>query len=497
MLDVGERLEPDRRAALDHLRSLPVADWSSSSDVLKENSAPDVGGLPKKLLAGSDFPFRWLDSRCEIISDRVDTLTSHALGGLSNIWGANLLPLLRQDTDTWEIESSILEPYYKKVTGYVPLAATADELEEHFPMHAESYSPLPQSRQAQTYLRRLRGRGESLRRQGVYFGGSRLAVRAAPHPGNSGCVACGLCLYGCPNDLIYCSSWTVADMRRHDRFQYQSGWLVVRLEPQASDVRVIARRIDTGVEESFVAERVFVGAGVVNSTRLLLASLRAFNEPIEIKDSQYLLVPLLKVLPTLGVTSERLHGLSQVCLGFLTNRSTQRSIHGLIYTYNDLFLRAVTRLAGPLAPWTRPIIRHLMGHLSVYQAYLHSDDSHSLIATLELQGERERVLLGRQDNPRTPAVLSELRRKLLGLSTTLGAVPLTFMSQVAMPGKSYHIGSRFPMSKTPGRFGTYLDGSVHGLDHVYSVDAANFPSVPATNLTFTSMANAYRIGFES
>ena len=423
MLDAGERLEPDRGAVLQSLRAAPAETWAAQSGPLKENSDPDVGGLPKKLMAGSDFPFRWMDKEGEVEQRAVDTLSSHARGGLSNIWGANLLPLLAQDVGDWDLPQTAIEPYYKRVSSYVPLAAARDELESLFPIHAERFSALPVSRQAAFFLKRLRAAQERLHSKGVYFGGSRLAVQADPGRGAPGCVACGLCLYGCPYDLIYCSAWTVVDMQQHPSFQYRPGVLAERVESKNGRAVVSLRGIADGAKESIEADRVFIGAGAVNSTRLLLASLGAYGQSIEIKDSQYLLIPLMKLLPTFGVTSERLHTLSQVCLGFLKSRSTNRSIHGLIYTYNDLYLRAVMKLSGILAPIAKPLVHELMGHLSVYQGYLHSDDSHGLVTTLERRGEKEHLVIEKRTNPRTQQVLSEVRRKLLGLASTLGAAP--------------------------------------------------------------------------
>lgn len=497
MVDVGEQLEPSRLAALHSLRSYAVEDWGQHSAAIKENTNANAGGVPKKLLAGSDFPFRWVDTEGEVIQQNVETLTSHALGGLSNIWGANLMPFLAQDVGDWDLPLSALEPYYQQVASYVPLAAQQDELADIFPIYSEHFSTLPFSKQADKFLNRLRARKEKLHGKGVYFGGSRLAVRANAGKEDRGCVLCGLCLYGCPYNLIYCSAWTVREMQVNPQFHYRSGVLAEKVESKNGAATVRVRHISDGTRELLKADRVFVGAGVVNSTRLLLSSLESFDEEVEIKDSQYFLLPLLSASPSWGVTSERLYALSQVCLGFLKNERTDRSVHGLIYTYNDLYLRAVNNMAGHLATLAKPLIHYLMGHLNIYQGYLHSDDSHGMLTRLEKWNGKERVVIRKRENPRTAEVLSEVQSKLLGLAPSLGAVPLVLMTQHAPTGKSYHIGGSFPMSNSPQKFGSTLNGQVVGLDHVYIVDASSFPSVPATNHTYTSMANAYRIGFES
>ena len=76
-------------------------------------------------------------------------------------------------------------------------------------------------------------------------------------------------------------------------------------------------------------------------------------------------------------------------------------------------------------------------------------------------------------------------------------MPVGPMMQVGLPGKSYHIGGSFPMTRSPGPLQTDLLGTLHGHRRVHLVDASVFPSIPATNSTFGAMANACRIGAQA
>ena len=40
-------------------------------------------------------------------------------------------------------------------------------------------------------------------------------------------------------------------------------------------------------------------------------------------------------------------------------------------------------------------------------------------------------------------------------------------------------------------------GRLHGLSRIHVVDASVLPSIPATTITFSVMANAHRIGIEA
>ena len=73
----------------------------------------------------------------------------------------------------------------------VPLTFGVRHLAELFPLCHGEPRPLPLSRQAQGLLDDLDRHRQSLRERGIWFGSSRLAVRAAD-PGHVSCAACGL-----------------------------------------------------------------------------------------------------------------------------------------------------------------------------------------------------------------------------------------------------------------------------------------------------------------
>ena len=65
-------------------------------------------------LLSSDFPFRHPESCLDMQSKEVDVLVSQARGGLSRVWGANVLPLLDSDLGAWPFKLSELTPYLKE-----------------------------------------------------------------------------------------------------------------------------------------------------------------------------------------------------------------------------------------------------------------------------------------------------------------------------------------------------------------------------------------------
>jgi choline dehydrogenase-like flavoprotein len=95
------------------------------------------------------------------------------------------------------------------------------------------------------------------------------------------------------------------------------------------------------------------------------------------------------------------------------------------------------------------------------------------------------------------AVVRRVVRKLLWQAPRLGALPLPMLLQLGKPGRSFHAGGSFPMRSNPGSFETDIWGRPAGWRRVHAVDATVLPSIPATTITLTVMANAYRIGWDS
>jgi len=68
------------------------------------------------------------------------------------------------------------------------------------------------------------------------------------------------------------------------------------------------------------------------------------------------------------------------------------------------------------------------------------------------------------------------------------------MIQMGKPGRGFHSGGSFPMSRQPKTGETDILGRPRGLQRVHAIDSTVLPSIPATAITYTVMANAYRIG---
>ena len=127
------------------------------------------------------------------------------------------------------------------------------------------------------------------------------------------------------------------------------------------------------------------------------------------------------------------------------------------------------------------------------QGYLHSDHSSKIAIRLK-QGEPDRLRLEAELNPEVRPTIRRVLRKLRRHGRQLGAWPLSPMLQIAEPGRGFHNGGSFPMRLHPGELETDTLGRLPAWRRIHLVDASVLPDVPATQITFSVMANAHRIG---
>jgi choline dehydrogenase-like flavoprotein len=369
-----------------------------------------------------------------------------------------------------------------------------DDLEELFPIHGERGAALEPSRQAQAMLAAMARGRERLRSAGVHFGRARLAVRAEARAGRPGCAYCARCLVGCPYGLIWDSTAVLDALAARPGFRYAGGLVAERVRELPGEAALDVRGTDGAAREPLRAERVFLACGVVSTTRLLLASLDAFDRPARMLDSQYFLLPLLHLRGAGDPQREALHTLAQLFIEIRDPRVSARNVHLQVYSYNDMYRDLLERLAGPLRRVLGAPTRALLSRLSIVQGYLHSDDSRAIRVTLRRGEAAPRLVLEAESNPATRRTLHRVVAKLARHARDLGALPLWPLLQVAPPGRGFHSGGTFPMRATPGPFQSDVLGRPHGFERVHAVDSSVLPSIPSTTITFSVMANAHRIG---
>lgn len=488
MLDAGLELEPDRARLVRSLAAKEPGELTPEElRSFKGNLQPTAKGLPRKLIFDSDFPYRDTEKEIPWRANAVSLEPSLALGGFSNVWGSAMLPYRDADLADWPVKNAELARHYQAVTAFTGLAAEPDDLEEWFPLYCDRPEPLKPSRQAELLLRTMSRHRKGLRAAGWRFGRARVAVRAGT------CKYCGLCMSGCLYGCIFNAADTVREMQANPRFTYRRDAIVTALRENPE--RATVTGYDRRTREAFALEagRVYLAAGVIPTAQILLRSQGAYDRPLRLRDSQYFLFPLLLARRTRNVQKEPLYTVSQMFLELNDPAVSAHTVHLQLYTYSDIIDAAIRQTLGPLRGFSPLLVERMI----IAQGYLHSNESPSIAMTLKRNGEKDVLELDALPNPETRPRVKKLLGAMLRQAHRLGGVVLPPMLQLTQPGRGFHSGGSLPMRRDPGPWESDCLGRPQGWNRVHVADASVLPSIPATTITFSAMANAHRIGWET
>ena len=338
MLDVGFELEPERTQVVRQLRQLNKKDWDDGLiGRLKENMHAHSGGVDLKLIYGSNYPYRGMNSYQPVQLKGAKMSRSLGRGGLSTVWGASILPFRQDDITDWPITIQDLEPHYRAVFSFMSQSAKRDALCALFPLYDKECHSFCMCNQAVSLLQDLKKNSNALDAKGIYFGYSRLAVSFNSEKNDSGCAYCGMCLYGCPYEKIYSSAYTLDWLLEKNNFSYVHGVLVEKLIEENGQVKIVARSFPDSKPLEFIGSRVFLAAGILSSSRILLQSLEIFDHALEVKHSDHFQIPMMRYRKTKNVKSEELHTLTQLYIEFMDKSISKNTVHMQVYAYNDLY----------------------------------------------------------------------------------------------------------------------------------------------------------------
>ncbi len=480
ILDVG--IEPAAAAARLKIRlgSLEPDSWRAIEVTPARKTGPvAANGIPRKLYFGSDFVFQEAEQSVSLAVDCASMFRSFATGGFSNIWGAVVQRVHDRDTNGWPISASDLDPHYAIISKLIGCSSTPQ---------------LNPSSQARALYADLTANSDLLHRDGISFEYPQLAVRGADSDGAKGCRYCGLCLFGCPYDSRYAAAITLDELLREGKAAYEPDMLVRRLAPSGGVVRIEGRS-RRGEVRVFCAERVFVAAGLLESTRIILESLGVYGRPMRINHSDIFTVPLLRYHRSPGIQTEKMHTLCQLTAEVENASICAHRVHLQFYGYNQLYRTVLAGKIGPLAKPLGPVLESLSGRLLVIFGYLHSDVSSSIQLSLS-PAVNPTVTLEGEPNPDALRICMAVVREMRNHHMCFKGFALRSRLRLDLPGGGYHSGGSLPMRRIPGALETDTWGQLPSLPGVHVVDASVLPSVPPSPTAFTVMANAHRIASE-
>lgn len=499
VLDVGETLDERRSSTVRKLAGLPVEYWSDEDRAtIRENTTFKKGSLPKKVHFGSDYiyasdrPFAHLKP---LVEGRAPFPT-FAKGGFSNIWGAAVLPTDACDMTDWPVSAAEMERYYRKVAQLLPICGGEGTLDTSFPPYRSVLGELAPGPQGQMLLEDLKRAEVRLSKLRMLYGKARLAIHTDV-VGDSAlsCIGCGECFAGCVRGSMFSTIPLLDKLIRDNCVTYQPNTFVDQVHQRGSKVEIGTIDLRSGAKSTLLFDAVFVGAGPINTTRLLLKSGGLYDRPVKLKESQKFVVPLLRRRGARTAVEQPSVTQASAFIEAKVPSISDHWIHLQIVPMNRMIVEGVgfpgLHHAIGQRLWN-PILRRVM----MAFCGLHSDHSSHLVLCLRRdEGENSDsleldFLISEHARAVAQRVTHDLFRKCFAFDTMF----CFWMTKFSNPGSGTHCGSSFPMKTRPaGTFDSDIYGRPFGWSRVFVVDSSVLPSIPGTTLGFPVMANAYRI----
>jgi choline dehydrogenase-like flavoprotein len=333
MLDIGAVLDSERAQTTDNLARQDPSQWDLAhvSRITNPLDSPE-----RKRHFGSDYPYA-LGVQSGLEEHGTRCLVSQARGGLSTVWGAAVLPTPHSEMGNWPFPATALDPHYEAAGRVLSIAAGRGELEDVFPFYGEPRPAARPTSQANQLLSHCRKNSQSLADAGVRFGPSRLAVEAGS------CRDCALCLSGCPYGVIWSSVGLLKELQNNPRFTYRPNVRVLSVESSVGTVTIQAVDVLDQKSVVFSGQKVFLACGPLATARIVLTSLKAYEQPFTLAFQPYFLLPAMMHEPTPAAVTERAMTLAQIFLEMSDPDISPKLVHLQVYTRNEFIADRVRR----------------------------------------------------------------------------------------------------------------------------------------------------------
>ncbi len=503
VLDAGEELPEDRKVAVASMKWAPSEQWNHyDRSLITQNPTVKTNDIPRKLAFGSDYVYARGRFPLPITGGLENSLSfTFSKGGFSNVWGGAMLPMADCDMRDWPICQQDLEPYYREILRTLPFSGMEDSIAREFPLYLDTTpTAIRLTPSMEAMLDDFNLAAKSLSQRNILAGMARLAVGTRPSPISPGCDGCGLCLTGCPRGAIY-NSWTDIDgMIAEGKIRYLPGLAVERIDEGSDYVSVTVVRLKDKLKEEMIFKRIFVGAGPINTARIVLNSLAMYNKPVKMVESQKFILPLLRFKGNPDIFEE--YGVT-LPNGLIIVKAEKQSDHWSqiqLSPANDMVFKKLNINPSGLSRPLKRILATGLGRLIIGWGSLHSDQSSYYSIKLldkKIDGYSP-IDIQAYDNPTFAPTVKKISKKVMANSATLKMFPLSILARLSPPGHGNHYGGVFPMHDKPiEKWHSDRLGRPSGLRRLHIIDAAAFPSVPGTTIALILMANAYRIGSEA
>jgi choline dehydrogenase-like flavoprotein len=499
VLDIGHTLPSHLELLRQSMATCSPSEWDSSQrEELSRNEGVSGKLVPRKLVMGSSYFYS--KEQGDIPDDgNFQSGTppwSPARGGFSVGWGAAVLPPAMSDLAGWPVSHGEILSYARLATNGIPLSEPIDDLTPIFGSLRNGEAGVISLSSGQSeLLRALQKKTVSYATSQVLVGQSRLLTESGADLPRS-CRRCGYCSAGCVYGSIYSAEQDIALWIAEDKITYLSDAQVFRVIEQSDVVRIDFVR--EGKVHSVEADRLFLAAGAVSTSRILLNSVSIPLDTVTLRRTGGVL-QVFAGLRGMEIAWPEVNTQTSHLIELRADDVSPHWAHVQVGQPNELVLRKLGVKAAINPSVRQRIAKRAAGHLITTMLNVHSEHGHRYEMRVVHRRDGIPPVETRQTWPHHGRqTVNELSNRLGKFLRRAGFWSIPFARQDSAAAQGYHIGASFPMTSKP-RNDTDTDtlGRPFGWTRVHVVDTSVLPAIPASGIGLITTANAYRIASES
>ena len=436
--------------------------------------------IPPKIAFNNSFMYKRADNLKLVFDKFSNFFTSHALGGLSNVWGANISCIHNKYLKSWKINKKIFYESFNYVLKKMKICARKDMIDDLYDVKL-SNTHLIKSGLSYDHSVFDEKNIIFLKQKNLYIGASKLALNI------NKCTMISECLTGCKNRAIFNSADLIKNTFVNSDINYKKGILVLKFIEKKDKVHVIVKNISSQKNLILKYDYLIIAAGCVDSTLIVKKSIldneNDFNFKILESKKFYFPVFSRKIL-----SSNNLDNSISLSHIFIQCKNKNSLVHCQLYPLYFMLEWILINKLGKYSVFLIKPFKWVLKYFFLAMVYLDSEDSGYLLANY-----KDNILNVKGfENSKSKKRLDFFIKKMKSCIKVTDLIPVNIVLSSKL-GQSQHFGSTMRMKITPNINQTDFYGRPHKHKRTFIIDSSVLPSIPSSPTTINIMANAVRI----
>lgn len=433
--------------------------------------------IPPKNFFGNSFMYMRVDNLKFFFDKFSKFYTSHAKGGLSNVWGGNISYIHIKYLKKWGLSNKVFSDSFSYVLSKIPVCAREDMIDELYDLKIKNHHVIKSGISYDHASININNK-KLLYKNNLNVGLSKLALNTLE------CVKDASCMIGCKKSAIFNATDFLDSLLLNPKVSYKSGYFVTKFVEIDNKVNIYAKSLKNNRQQIFSCDYLIVAAGTIDSTILVRKSLNIIQK-FKIKESKKFYVPFIS---TRFFSSSNLTDTISLSHIFIQNLEKQSLLHCQLYPSYFVLKYILEKKFGKFSTLLLLPFKFIFKYIYLAMIYLDSEDSGSIKFDKTSKG----AIITGSELMASKFRLNIFLKRIRASYKSLKLLPINFILSSKL-GHSQHFGATMPMKKKPNKQETDMFGRPYKFKRTYIVDTSVLPSIPSSPTTIIAMSNCVRI----